>query len=274
MHRRFAIMSLGAVLLLGAAGCAASVGEGPGAGGAGAQAAAAEGQVEWAFTQAGQHPEKQLTDVIRSARRTLDIAIYSLTYPETVQAIRDAAKRGVAVRIITDRIQSAGKTQSAALKILGRAGIPIKINSHSGLMHLKMTVADGEVATTGSYNYTKSASTVNDEVLVVLRDKEIAQAFGRQFDRMWNDPKETEPLAAAGSAQASNAGESEAAEAGEPSSGAPAACSDPKIKGNINSRNEKIYHLPGDSQYERTKAERMFCTEDEAKAAGFRPAGR
>ncbi|MCJ8009834.1 thermonuclease family protein [Lederbergia wuyishanensis] len=41
------------------------------------------------------------------------------------------------------------------------------------------------------------------------------------------------------------------------------------IKGNIG--REKIYHTPESQWYEKTKAEVMFCTEDEAVKAGFRP---
>lgn len=51
-----------------------------------------------------------------------------------------------------------------------------------------------------------------------------------------------------------------------------AGCSKPTIKGNINSKNEKIYHVPGGAAYEQTQAEQLFCTEDEAVAAGFRKA--
>lgn len=47
-----------------------------------------------------------------------------------------------------------------------------------------------------------------------------------------------------------------------------------KIKGNINSSGEKIYHLPGGSSYEVTKPEQIFCTIEEAKDAGFRPVKR
>lgn len=43
------------------------------------------------------------------------------------------------------------------------------------------------------------------------------------------------------------------------------------IKGNINSKGEKIYHIPGDPWYDKTKAEVWFKTEAEAQAAGFRP---
>lgn len=48
-----------------------------------------------------------------------------------------------------------------------------------------------------------------------------------------------------------------------------------QIKGNISGNGDRIYHLPGSRDYERTAiteatGERMFCTEDQAKAAGWR----
>lgn len=61
---------------------------------------------------------------------------------------------------------------------------------------------------------------------------------------------------------------------------APAATPDPacRIKGNI-SAGGHIYHMPGQADYEATristaKGEAWFCTEAEARAAGFRPARR
>ena len=54
---------------------------------------------------------------------------------------------------------------------------------------------------------------------------------------------------------------------------APGGCA---IKGNI-SGNGRIYHLPGSRSYEKTridtaKGERWFCSEGEARAAGWRAA--
>ncbi|WP_123043575.1 thermonuclease family protein [Cohnella candidum] len=54
---------------------------------------------------------------------------------------------------------------------------------------------------------------------------------------------------------------------------APPACPNP-IKGNINAKGEKIYHVPGGSSYRATKPEKWFCTEQEALDAGFRKAAR
>jgi endonuclease YncB( thermonuclease family) len=42
------------------------------------------------------------------------------------------------------------------------------------------------------------------------------------------------------------------------------------IKGNRNRRGEWIYHLPGMPYYDQTRAEEMFCSEAEARAAGYR----
>ncbi len=52
-----------------------------------------------------------------------------------------------------------------------------------------------------------------------------------------------------------------------------------KIKGNISvNSGERIYHVPGQHYYEDTRispqyGERWFCTEEEARAAGWRKAG-
>jgi endonuclease YncB( thermonuclease family) len=53
---------------------------------------------------------------------------------------------------------------------------------------------------------------------------------------------------------------------------------DCRIKGNISRKGVRIYHLPGQQDYERTRitesrGERWFCSEAEAQAAGWRPAG-
>ncbi|TNF17802.1 MAG: thermonuclease family protein [Rhodobacteraceae bacterium] len=50
-----------------------------------------------------------------------------------------------------------------------------------------------------------------------------------------------------------------------------------RIKGNISSKGEKIYHVPGQAYYDKTrispqKGERWFCSEAEARQAGWRKA--
>jgi endonuclease YncB( thermonuclease family) len=63
-----------------------------------------------------------------------------------------------------------------------------------------------------------------------------------------------------------------------PESAAEAPLPDCIIKGNVNRKGERIYFRPAQLDYARvdmTKpGKRWFCTEDEAKAAGWRPAAR
>jgi len=115
------------------------------------------------------------------------LAIYSFTDTKISDAVISAKKRGVAVRVISDKECSSESYQKEVLNNFKSAGIPVKINTHSGLMHLKVSIIDNRIATTGSYNYTTAAMDENDEVFVVLNDIKAAQDFDAQFVRMWND---------------------------------------------------------------------------------------
>jgi hypothetical protein len=62
---------------------------------------------------------------------------------------------------------------------------------------------------------------------------------------------------------------------GTPAVEAPAGCA---IKGNVNAKGERIYHLPKMRSYAGTlvtpgKGERWFCSEEQAKAAGWKAPG-
>jgi phosphatidylserine/phosphatidylglycerophosphate/cardiolipin synthase-like enzyme len=152
-----------------------------------AAATAEQPKIEYAFTHDKGHPEKMLIGVINEAKTSLDIAVYDLTNKDIVAAILEAKKRGVKVKIITDQQEAKTKAQAAQLKALKAAGIPIKENKHNGLMHLKVTIADKSVLTTGSFNYTLAAATSNDDVLVVIHDPKMAQDWDTEYEKMWAD---------------------------------------------------------------------------------------
>lgn len=84
-------------------------------------------------------------------------------------------------------------------------------------------------------------------------------------------PPPTEPPAAA----LANSGGSEQPFVCNGGCTEPPAGSTCQIKGNVNSKGDHIYHVPGWRDYERTnvkpeEGDRWFCTEEEASAAGFR----
>jgi phosphatidylserine/phosphatidylglycerophosphate/cardiolipin synthase-like enzyme len=144
--------------------------------------------VELYFPRAGDQADQVLAEFIKGPTDQLRLAIYSLNRPVIVQAILEQHKAGVPLRLITDHVQSFGPGQLAALRELQAAGVPIKTNHHSGLMHMKMAVRQ-DVCCLGSFNWTNNAETLNDEVLGIFTDGEQIARAAEIFDCMWNDTR-------------------------------------------------------------------------------------
>lgn len=132
-------------------------------------------------------PADRLVALYEEARQSLYLASYGLTYPPIVRALVAAKKRGVDVRVITDRAKLDDQKQRAALETLRLAGIPIKVNRHDGLMHLKQAIVDDRVNTSGSMNQTTSAARYNDERLDILHDPVSTHRAKEKFLKMWAD---------------------------------------------------------------------------------------
>lgn len=132
-------------------------------------------------------PLEHLVRMYDRAKRYIFVASYGMTSPFAVKALVEAKKRGVEVRILTDRERLNDPKQRTALSVLREAGIPIKINRHDGLMHLKQAVIDDEVNTNGSMNQTTSGNRYNDERLDIIRDHTITVKAREKFLSLWKD---------------------------------------------------------------------------------------
>lgn len=133
-------------------------------------------------------PADKLISLYGLARHYIYVAVYGITFPPAVKALIEAKKRGVDVRVMTDRGQGNDSKQQRALETLHLAGIPIRVNLHDGLMHLKQVVIDDEINTNGSMNHTTSGHRYNDERLDVIADRTISIKARDKFLTMWKDP--------------------------------------------------------------------------------------
>jgi phosphatidylserine/phosphatidylglycerophosphate/cardiolipin synthase-like enzyme len=52
-------------------------------------------------------------------------------------------------------------------------------------MHHKVLIIDQETVVLGSYNYTKSAETRNDENILIFHDPQLAAQFLEQFEALY-----------------------------------------------------------------------------------------
>ena len=117
-------------------------------------------------------------------RKTADICVFTITDDRIARAILDAHARKVVVRVITDNDkQYDGGSDVAGLRA---AGIALKVDETEHHMHHKFAVLDGATLLNGSYNWTRSAGSFNEENLVVTSEPGLVHAFARQFDALWD----------------------------------------------------------------------------------------
>lgn len=123
--------------------------------------------------------------LIGEAKKQIDIAAYVLTDRAVVQALRQAAARGVKVRIWRDANMAAKVGGYDVEAQLGGqvSGIELRSKSPGGeLMHLKDYCVDHRLLRTGSANFSRSGETRQDNDLVALRGGSVCAGFDAKFD--------------------------------------------------------------------------------------------
>lgn len=128
---------------------------------------------------------KEITGVIQDADKFVYFAVYTFTRQDIKDALLGAKYRGLTVIGLTDRDQLAQLDQQKQIvKELRDAGIPVYEQDHMGIMHTKVVVTEKAYAS-GSYNWTASATNLNDEVLEVGRDESIRQTYQSILEEMF-----------------------------------------------------------------------------------------
>ena len=126
---------------------------------------------------------RAIEGLLRRARRSADVCVFTITDDRLAEALLDAHHRAVAVRIITD--DSKAEDLGSDADRLERAGIPLRVDRSPFHMHHKFLVVDGETLLTGSYNWTRGAARDNEENLIVTGEPRLVSAFAAAFDRLW-----------------------------------------------------------------------------------------
>ena len=120
---------------------------------------------------------------LRSARRQVELCVFTITDDRITDAILEAHDRGVVVRLITDDEKSGDL--GSDIDRLRKAGIATRIDRTEAHMHHKFALIDGARLLNGSFNWTRAAARENEENLMVLSDKGLIAQFSRQFEAMW-----------------------------------------------------------------------------------------
>ena len=136
-----------------------------------------------AYFSPGDECPRAIGRLLASASKSADICVFTITDDRLADAILDAHRRGVAVRIITDDAKA--EDLGSDVERFEQSGIPTRVDRSPFHMHHKFAILDGETLLTGSYNWTRGAARDNEENLIVTTEPRFLAAFARNFERLW-----------------------------------------------------------------------------------------
>ena len=110
--------------------------------------------------------------------------VYSFTDDDLEMALIEAENSGLDVAGVMDKAQALSNTGGEYQNLL-ESVIDVRLDGNPRSMHHKVLIIDGQIVVTGSYNFSKSAKTRNDENTLILHSPEIAELYLDEFDRVW-----------------------------------------------------------------------------------------
>lgn len=127
--------------------------------------------------------DEKLAAAIAAARLSVDIAIYDLNLWSVRDALINAHRSGVEVRVVTE----SDNMDEQEIQELKQAGVEVLGDRREALMHDKFVVIDRSEVWTGSMNFTTGGGYLDNNNLLRLQSTRVAEDYTREFDQMFVD---------------------------------------------------------------------------------------
>ena len=131
----------------------------------------------------GEACPQRIIQLIQGAREHADICVFTITDDRITEAIIEAHRRGLGLRIITDNEKAFD--MGSDVPRLQDAGIELKVDQTPFHMHHKFAIFDRQILLTGSYNWTRGAARDNLENFIITSERRLVEPFCTVFDRLW-----------------------------------------------------------------------------------------
>jgi len=141
-----------------------------------------------AYFSPGNSCRSKIINLIKSATKSIDICVFTISDNNITKAIIEAHQRGVAVTILSDNDKVNDK--GSDVNYLSEKGVEVILDNSPYHMHHKFSIFDAKILVNGSFNWTRSASDVNEENIIVTAEQELLTIFGKHFRVMANKFRE------------------------------------------------------------------------------------
>lgn len=140
----------------------------------------------------------KLIELINQAKFTIDIIQYQWNFYKNKEAspiqkfnraVIEKARSGVKVRVILNKEGRGQHLMAINMKASGYlsdVGANVKFGRTFPITHAKLFVIDQELSILGSHNLSNRSVSVNNEVSILINNKQIAGEYLRYFNILWN----------------------------------------------------------------------------------------
>ncbi|MBI2499464.1 hypothetical protein HYV88_04445 [Candidatus Woesearchaeota archaeon] len=126
--------------------------------------------------------EEKLIELIDKAKFRVYFMVFSFTSDKVGESLIKNYHYNLDVRGVFDKTQ-AGSKYSEFYR-LNESGLDVKKEEEKGFLHHKVFIID-DVVFLGSYNPTSSGNKANDENVLIIHNKEIAEKFVKEFEKIY-----------------------------------------------------------------------------------------
>jgi phosphatidylserine/phosphatidylglycerophosphate/cardiolipin synthase-like enzyme len=131
----------------------------------------------------------KLVGLVNNAQSSIRFMAFTYTDKDLSSAMISRFQNGVDVEGV---IENRGASQGALVP-LACAKVPVKVDGNKYTMHHKVIIIDNSIVITGSFNFTKTADTANDDNVIVFHDPAVAQQYLDEFNRVYGLAKDPDP---------------------------------------------------------------------------------
>lgn len=130
-----------------------------------------------------------LATLLSSAEESIYFLAFSFTSNDLGGIVRAKAEEGLEIHGVMDEEQI-DSNQGTEFDPFRQADLDVLIDGIPGQMHHKVFIVDGKIVVLGSYNFSQSAETRNDENILVVYNEDIAQEYLSEFQRVAEQARE------------------------------------------------------------------------------------
>ncbi|MFC1648726.1 phospholipase D-like domain-containing protein [Nanoarchaeota archaeon] len=131
-------------------------------------------------------PEDSCEEKALEALGSAQYSIHFMTFSFTSDPIGDLLIEKSKAIEVEGLMESFGLNKYSEYEKLMAAGIPVKLEQTSAMLHHKVFIVDKKIVITGSYNPTSAGNTKNDENMLIIHDQGIASQFLAEYEVLKN----------------------------------------------------------------------------------------